>query len=111
MIRRPSASMLICFIAIYRIVAARIPRSRQCLYSISCSRHVEGIARDSGYRPAWRAMRIRLAACRPGYAFHFETNTWFALCVDGSMIPETEASEVVRKEAAICRRFVPRHIL
>jgi putative component of membrane protein insertase Oxa1/YidC/SpoIIIJ protein YidD len=101
------ASLLIAAIQLYRAVAWRIPRTRDCLFVISCSRHVERIAAERGFWPAMRAMRARFAACRPGYSFEYEGCGWRAMCVDGSVIAAADASNVVRHEAAVCQRVLP----
>lgn len=101
------AGMLVAAIRLYRWLARRIPWSRNCLYGISCSRHVERVAREAGLRAAVRAMRARWAACRPGYSFEYSDKSWRLRCADGSVIPPADASPVVHQEAAMCRLLLP----
>lgn len=101
------AGLLVAVIHLYRAAFRRCPRSRSCLFAISCSLHVERIAVEQGFLSAVRAMRARLAACRPGYMFEYERDCWHAICVDGSTIAADDASEVVGQEAAICQRVLP----
>lgn len=101
------ARALIATIHLYRGAARRIPRSRSCLFAISCSQHVERTAAEQGFRSALHAMRARFAACRPGYSFVYDGTRWHAICVDGSIIAGDDASNAVRYEATLCRRILP----
>jgi putative component of membrane protein insertase Oxa1/YidC/SpoIIIJ protein YidD len=101
-IDRALAWALVAAIRLYRAVACHIPRTRSCLFAVSCSRHVEAAARERGLAAGLLAMHRRFAACRPGYNFEFEDDRWRAVCVDSSAIADSEASQVVREEAAAC---------
>lgn len=72
---------------------------RNCLFGVSCSRHVEAIARERGGRAAIRAMRVRFANCRPGYSFEFEDDSWHIECVGGMRVAAEDASVHVHREA------------
>lgn len=74
---------------------------RNCLFDVSCSRHVELVARESGARAAIRAMRLRFANCRPGYTFEFDDGSWHVECVAGLRIDESHASVHLHREAAV----------
>lgn len=97
-----AARILVAAIHIYRWTARRLPWSRRCLFAVSCSRHVERVARESGIRMAVSELRARFAACRPGYSFEFDDACWQVHCVDGSVIDRADASPVVHAEARTC---------
>lgn len=112
----------------YRRLAAPVRARRRCLFAVSCSHHVESVLRTNGLRPAWRALRDRLAQCRPGYVFVLTPTNAGGIagrdgsvgvdasasagcpggvagmegpamrCVDGSLVPVAELSAVVRAE-------------
>jgi putative component of membrane protein insertase Oxa1/YidC/SpoIIIJ protein YidD len=98
------AGLLIAVIHLYRILARLHPRSRTCLFAVSCSRYVERVASEQGFLPALRAMSGRFAACHPGYMFVYEGQGWHVICVNESVIDADDASSAVRDEAAFCRR-------
>lgn len=101
------AAWLIRAIRGYRRVARRIPHRRACLFAVSCSRHAELVAREQGFHAAMRAVRARLAACRPGYSFEYVGVRWTVRCTDGSAIADEDASPAVHDEAAACRAVLP----
>lgn len=90
---------VIAGIHVYRRVARATGFRRTCLYGVSCSRHVEAIARAEGGREALRAMRVRFANCRPGYTFDFSDQGWSICCIGGAAIASAEASPALRSEA------------
>lgn len=102
-----AARILVAAIQLYRWVARRVRWSRRCLFAVSCSRHVERVARDEGAGAALRAIRARFAACRPGYSFEFRDAGWQVRCVNGSVIADADASAAVHAEAAACLSVLP----
>jgi putative component of membrane protein insertase Oxa1/YidC/SpoIIIJ protein YidD len=100
------AALLITGIRGYRAVKPLLPRRGQCLFAVSCSRHVELIARNQGFRAALAAMRHRLRACRPGYHFEYQNDGWRIVCRNGAVIGEADASPGLAAEAALCRRVL-----
>ncbi len=98
---------LVAAIRLYRWVARRIRWSRSCLFAVSCSRHAEQVAREEGAGVAVRAIRARLAACRPGYSFEFAAAGWQVRCADGTVIADADASTAVHAEAAACMSALP----
>lgn len=98
----PLACILIVTIRVYRLIFSRITRVRSCLFDTSCSRHVEQVARESGFRAAVTAMRLRLSACRPGYSFEYDSAEWWITCRDGQRIRSIDVSPVLVAEAKAC---------
>lgn len=90
---------LIIVIRTYRRLRQRVDVPPLCLFSTSCSAHVEGVARTDGLLAALRAMRARLAACRPGYRIVHDGSVWWVECIDGSRILAGQASSLVKEEA------------
>jgi hypothetical protein len=93
-------------IHVYRAVARATGFRRRCLFAVSCSRHVEAVAREHGAVIAVRAMRLRFANCRPGYTFEFEDETWRVCCVAAMIIDEPDASVHLHQEAAVLRSVI-----
>ena len=58
--------LLIGLILAYRRIAPAALRNR-CIFAESCSSFVMRVARESGVRAAFAALRLRTRACRPGY--------------------------------------------
>ena len=100
--RSPLASLFVAAIHLYRLISRHFPRDRSCLYSTSCSRHVERVARERGFSEAVAAMRLRFSACRPGYAFEYDDVQWWIVCQDNQRIPAAEASPPLVEEAKAC---------
>jgi len=85
-------------VRLYRHTAGRVPRTRRCLFDVSCSRHVEATLEADGLRAAWHAMRTRMARCRPGYEFLFGEHGPAIQCADGAIVPVGELSGAVCAE-------------
>jgi putative component of membrane protein insertase Oxa1/YidC/SpoIIIJ protein YidD len=70
---------------------------RQCLFRVSCSRHVYLRTRRHGLMAGIQALQLRTQQCRPGaYAFHHPiTGQWLLQLADGTQIPATEAARQV----------------
>lgn len=98
--RRHRGWPLVAGIRCYRATLGRVPRRAVCLFSTTCSRQVEQIARAHGVRAGLRECRSRLRACRPGYTFEFEGDAWCIVCVDGTTHTAAELSAAVHVEAA-----------
>lgn len=92
-------AFLVVVIRAYRRLRQRVDVPPLCLFSTSCSAHVEGVARTDGMLAALGAMRGRLAACRPGYRIVLDGTVWWVECIDGSRIPSGQASSLVKEEA------------
>jgi putative component of membrane protein insertase Oxa1/YidC/SpoIIIJ protein YidD len=92
----------VAMVRIYRTTVGRVPRTRRCLFRVSCSRHVEAVLLADGLAGGWRAFRRRAAACRPGYSFLFGDGGPAVRCVDGTVVPLDELSNAVTAEV----RFV-----
>lgn len=101
MTTRRSGYAFILAIRCYRATLARIPRRSSCLFSPSCSNHVEHELRVAGARAGVRAAKHRLAACRPGYVFEFDEAAWWIRCVDGSEHRPDDLSPAVHAEAEV----------
>jgi putative component of membrane protein insertase Oxa1/YidC/SpoIIIJ protein YidD len=103
------ACLLIAAIHGYRAVKRLLPRRGQCLFAVSCSRHVELVARTQGLRAALTAARRRLAACRPGYHFEYQNDGWRLVCRNGAIIGQADAAPGLAAEAALCRLVLAVH--
>lgn len=91
--------LLVLLIRVYRRLRQRAKIPPLCLYSTSCSEHVEEVAHADGLLAALRAVRGRLAACRPGYRIVHDGTVWWVECIDGSRISSEQASSLVKEEA------------
>jgi|ERR1035437_4482777 putative component of membrane protein insertase Oxa1/YidC/SpoIIIJ protein YidD len=91
--------LLIRAIHIYRQLMSETKR-RHCLFRQSCSHHVEFVARDKGTWAALGALRARVRACRPGYAFVVDaaSHSWVMVCRDGSKHRPETLAESARQE-------------
>lgn len=98
--------MLITAIRWYRRARVLLPFRGQCLFAVSCSRHVELLARQQGFTAALSAMRHRLTACRPGYHFEYQNDGWRVVCGNGAVIDQADASPGLAAQAAICQRVL-----
>jgi len=92
----------------YRAAARVTGFRRNCLFRVSCSRHVEAVARAHGAVAAVRAMRLRFANCRPGYAFDFDESDWAITCIAGLRVDSADASVHVHREAELLRSLLGR---
>lgn len=92
----------------YRLGARITGFNRNCLFDVSCSRHVEAIAREQGALAAIRAMRARFANCRPGYSFEFGEHSWRVECVAGMRLEQAQASVHLHREAALLQSVLQR---
>ena len=82
----------------YRRLAAPLRARRHCLFAVSCSHHVECVLRTNGLRPAWQALRDRLAQCRPGYVFVVSPTGPALRCADGSDVPVADLAPGILAE-------------
>lgn len=62
---------------------------KTCLYKESCSIYVERVARQDGFRAGIKALRYRIANCKPGYII---------LKVDGQFQLITQQRMIVHEE-------------
>jgi putative component of membrane protein insertase Oxa1/YidC/SpoIIIJ protein YidD len=99
----PLAWLLVLSIKAYRIASRVVPRTRSCLFAVSCSRHVEQETRRRGFRAGVRAMRSRFAACRPGYTFEYDDESWWLIGVEGTAVASANLSPALVTEARACR--------
>ena len=92
--------------AVIRLYWLLIPehRRRNCIYRISCSKHVYEMTKTIGWREGISAFRKRYHTCRPGYELIFlsEENKLLARFPDGEILQEHDLSpEIIRKYKAL----------
>jgi putative component of membrane protein insertase Oxa1/YidC/SpoIIIJ protein YidD len=92
------ARLLIGAIHAYRCLATRFPRRSRCLFAVSCSTHVERETALHGFFAGVAAMRLRVAACRPGYSFVVDASDWAIECCDGTIITPEQLAPVIHDE-------------
>jgi len=68
-------------------------RRRRCLFRITCSRYVYGIASTRGFRAGIAALLERLRSCRPGYTVAFSRSGAALVCADGSVFERGEVAD------------------
>ena len=68
---------------------------RRCLYRVSCSRHVYGVARTHGAAAGWAAFIQRFRTCRPGYAFVVDMNGVYGRMCDHSWVATSDVSSAL----------------
>jgi len=105
------ALLLLAAIKAYRAVARPIRRRPKCLFAVSCSRHVERVTRERGFRAGIGAARQRLAACRPGYTFVVEHGAWTLECRNGLRVDAADTSALIRAEHDLVVHGLPAHVL
>jgi putative component of membrane protein insertase Oxa1/YidC/SpoIIIJ protein YidD len=73
-------------VAIYLYKRLPVRFKRQCLFEETCSTIVARVARESGLRPALRALRTRISLCQPGYLVYYDNDTkeWRVRFANGS---------------------------
>lgn len=52
-------------------------------------------------------MRVRFAACRPGYHFELKDHAWEVVCINGSRISQRDSSHPVALEATALTIYLP----
>jgi putative component of membrane protein insertase Oxa1/YidC/SpoIIIJ protein YidD len=97
----PPRLLGVAVVRTYRQTLGRVPRTRRCLFRVSCSRHVEAVLVADGLAAGWRAFRRRAAACRPGYEFLFGDGGPAVRCASGTVVPLDELSETVTAEVRL----------
>lgn len=82
-------------ISLYRRLPARF--KRQCLFRETCSSVVARVARESGFWPGLRALRIRVSQCQPGYQVYFdnEVKGWQVRFANGSVSNSSHVADFV----------------
>jgi putative component of membrane protein insertase Oxa1/YidC/SpoIIIJ protein YidD len=86
----------IAFIWFYRAGVRPFWR-RHCLFSESCSKHVERIIREKGMRAGISSFRERLRQCRGGYKYLYceQSDGYCLVCADGTRFQASSLSNIL----------------
>jgi putative component of membrane protein insertase Oxa1/YidC/SpoIIIJ protein YidD len=92
--------ILLFLIRIYWI-SIPITKRRKCLFNESCSNHVYRITKEKGLIKGIVCLVRRIKQCKPGYKLEINDNFIRLHLIDGSILNESEISEIIVSEIKI----------
>ncbi len=83
--------ILLLIIRVYWLIPEK--KRKNCLFKESCSHYVFTITRQKGFKEGFKALKLRLKQCKPGYyLFKTKDGSEWLMLKDKTIIPREQTT-------------------
>lgn len=84
---------------------------RNCIFNVSCSKHVYGVTKQHGFPAGMKAFVNRWKTCRPGYEVRFSDNRFKIILANGQIVDQSVISDHIIQQNYKALRGAEEYVL